>query len=338
MLNRDFNTNAYNVDYKAIKIPINTFNQSNDNFEKEVFSKKILEGRFFADNQNSPDKPLNIVIDSINYNGNFIVHNKSIILNKNAQKIEQLKFDNLYLNTIMEISDTANATVYFTPKEVNNIKEKELVDSINFSQLYIEKNVTELMSLNENYAIINKTTSITEPLDFEVGDKIQIINKNNDGTSYGYLNKEKLTVARERGEKFKLDNGIINGVVSKVKESEVEITVSWFSILNSFFIIIFASLFSKWWDSKYNPSAAFKYGLGLIIMAAGFGFLAYGAHGVESGVKVSLIWLVFAYLFHTLGELCLSPVGLSYVSKPKKGQESYINYKGLVEISLTIEK
>ena len=132
-----------------------------------MFSKKILEGRFFADNQNSPDKPLNIVIDSINYNGNFIVHNKSIILNKNAQKIEQLKFDNLYLNTIMEISDTANATVYFTPKEVNNIKEKELVDSINFSQLYIEKNVTELMSLNENYAIINKTTSITEPLDFE---------------------------------------------------------------------------------------------------------------------------------------------------------------------------
>jgi POT family proton-dependent oligopeptide transporter len=96
---------------------------------------------------------------------------------------------------------------------------------------------------------------------------------------------------------------------------ESEITVSWFSILNSFFIIAFASAFSKWWDSKHNPSAAVKYGLGLIIMAGGFGFLAFGAYGIEAGVKVSMVWLILAYLFHTLGELCLSPVGLSYVSK-----------------------
>ena len=94
-----------------------------------------------------------------------------------------------------------------------------------------------------------------------------------------------------------------------------EITVSWFSILNSFFIIAFASTVSKLWDSKYNPSAAYKYGLGLIIMAIGFGLLAYGAYGITEGIKVSMIWLVLAYLFHTLGELFLSPVGLSYVSK-----------------------
>jgi len=94
-----------------------------------------------------------------------------------------------------------------------------------------------------------------------------------------------------------------------------EIPVSWFSILNSFFIIAFASSVSKWWESKYNPSAAVKYGLGLIIMAVGFGFLAFGAYGIEAGIKVSMLWLILAYLFHTLGELCLSPVGLSYVSK-----------------------
>lgn len=94
-----------------------------------------------------------------------------------------------------------------------------------------------------------------------------------------------------------------------------EITVSWFSILNSFFIIVFASFFSKWWESKYNPSAATKYALGLIIMAIGFGLLAWGSHGISGGMKVSMIWLILAYLFHTLGELCLSPVGLSYVSK-----------------------
>ncbi len=94
-----------------------------------------------------------------------------------------------------------------------------------------------------------------------------------------------------------------------------EITVSWFSILNSFFIITFANFVSKVWDSKYNPPAAVKYGLGLIIMAIGFGLLAFGANGIQEGVKVSMIWLVLAYMFHTLGELCLSPVGLSYVSK-----------------------
>ncbi|OIQ27357.1 MAG: MFS transporter [Bacteroidetes bacterium MedPE-SWsnd-G2] len=94
-----------------------------------------------------------------------------------------------------------------------------------------------------------------------------------------------------------------------------EITVSWFSILNSFFIIVFASMFSKWWESKYNPTAANKYAFGLIIMAIGFGLLAFGSYGIHEGVKVSMMWLIFAYLFHTLGELCLSPVGLSYVSK-----------------------
>ncbi len=94
-----------------------------------------------------------------------------------------------------------------------------------------------------------------------------------------------------------------------------EITVSWFSIMNSFFIITFANFFSKIWDSRYNPPAAVKYGLGLIVMAIGFGLLAFGAQGIQEGVKVSMIWLILAYLFHTLGELCLSPVGLSYVSK-----------------------
>lgn len=96
---------------------------------------------------------------------------------------------------------------------------------------------------------------------------------------------------------------------------DVEITVSWFSILNSFFIIAFASFFSKWWESKYNPSVAFKYAIGLALVGIGFALLAFGSGNVSAGVKVSMVWLILAYLFHTLGELCLSPVGLSYVSK-----------------------
>lgn len=113
---------------------------------------------------------------------------------------------------------------------------------------------------------------------------------------------------------------VISGTITEIKDNEVEITVSWFSILNSFFIIAFASLFTKWWDSKYNPSAAMKYGLGLIVMAVGFGMLAFGAASIPPGalpgsVRVGMIWLILAYVFHTLGELFLSPVGLSYVSK-----------------------
>lgn len=104
-------------------------------------------------------------------------------------------------------------------------------------------------------------------------------------------------------------------LINEFSKSESEIDPSWFSILNSFFIIALASSVAKIWDSKFNPPAAIKYGLGLIIMAIGFGLLAFGSHGIQEGVKVSMLWLVLAYLFHTLGELFLSPVGLSYVSK-----------------------
>ena len=97
-----------------------------------------------------------------------------------------------------------------------------------------------------------------------------------------------------------------------------EVEVTWFAILNSLFIIVFAPLFTKWWESKYNPPASVKYALGLIVMALGFGLLAFATRNVPLGAesaKISMIWLVLAYLFHTLGELCLSPMGLSYLSK-----------------------
>lgn len=97
-----------------------------------------------------------------------------------------------------------------------------------------------------------------------------------------------------------------------------EVPATWFGILNSLFIISFAPLFSKLWESKYNPSAAVKFGLGLILLGFGFGLLAFGAITIPQGAEtasVSMVWLILAYLFHTLGELFLSPVGLSYVSK-----------------------
>ena len=97
-----------------------------------------------------------------------------------------------------------------------------------------------------------------------------------------------------------------------------EVPASWFGILNSFFIISLAPLFSKIWESKYNPTGPVKFAVGLILLGIGFAILAYGSMSIEQGAKtasVSMIWLILAYLFHTMGELCVSPVGLSYVSK-----------------------
>lgn len=175
--------------------------------------------------------------------------------------------------------------------------------------------ITEDFIVPENAKIVTQQIKINEVDELNDGQQINIITKNNEQTEFSHLSLEKLEIARQRGEEFQRDNGVIPAKVVSIQSNQVEITTSWFSILNSFFIIALASLFSKWWDSKYNPSASVKYGLGLIIMALGFGLLAMGAHGAAVGVKVSMIWLIFAYLFHTMGELCLSPVGLSYVSK-----------------------
>ncbi len=104
---------------------------------------------------------------------------------------------------------------------------------------------------------------------------------------------------------------------------QTEVTVSWFQILNSFFIITLASSFSKMWEKVWNPSGPVKFAFGLILVAVGFLALAYGSSTIPQGAKtatVSMVWLILAYFFHTTGELCVSPVGLSYVSKlsPKK--------------------
>lgn len=104
-----------------------------------------------------------------------------------------------------------------------------------------------------------------------------------------------------------------------------EVTVSWFQILNSFFIITLASSFSNLWEKRWNPSGPVKFAMGLALVGLGFIVLAYGARVIPAGaevgsIKVGMIWLILAYFFHTMGELCLSPVGLSYVSKlsPKR--------------------
>lgn len=107
-------------------------------------------------------------------------------------------------------------------------------------------------------------------------------------------------------------------LADKFSQEGNEVEASWFAILNSFFIITLAPLFSRWWESKYNPTGANKYGIGLILQGLGFAFLVFGTLGIPQGAQtasVSMVYLIFAYLFITMGELCLSPLGLSYLSK-----------------------
>lgn len=113
--------------------------------------------------------------------------------------------------------------------------------------------------------------------------------------------------------------GISIWMIKRELASDVaQIPASWYGILNSFFIIAFAPLFSRLWETKLNPTGSVKFAIGLILLGLGFAVLAYGGRDIPKGAEtasVSMIWLVLAYLFHTLGELCLSPVGLSYISK-----------------------
>jgi POT family proton-dependent oligopeptide transporter len=116
---------------------------------------------------------------------------------------------------------------------------------------------------------------------------------------------------------------VIYMLKQQYSEIKSEIPASWFQILNALYIISFAPLVSKLWESKYNPSATFKNGFGMILLGIGFGVLAYGSSSIPAGAKiasVSIIWLVMAYFFHTMGELFISPVGLSYVSKLVPGR------------------
>jgi len=116
---------------------------------------------------------------------------------------------------------------------------------------------------------------------------------------------------------------IIWGIViwmlkNQFSEVSTEVPSSWFSILNSFFIIALAPLISKIWESRFNPPATVKFGVGLVLLGLGFAVLAYGSASIPQGAttaSVSMIWLILAYFLHTMGELSLSPVGLSYVSK-----------------------
>jgi proton-dependent oligopeptide transporter, POT family len=97
------------------------------------------------------------------------------------------------------------------------------------------------------------------------------------------------------------------------------IPAGWFQSLGPIFVIAFAPVFAGLWvrlaRSQKDPSLPVKFGLGLILLGGGFATMAAAAAIVMRGAEAGPWWLVTTYLLHTFGELCLSPVGLSSVTK-----------------------
>ncbi|GGQ21885.1 MFS transporter [Shewanella litoralis] len=98
-----------------------------------------------------------------------------------------------------------------------------------------------------------------------------------------------------------------------------EVPTTWFQSLNAMFIVLFAPVIASIWIKlgKNEPNSPVKFALGLFFLAVGFLFMigAVLEMGGDASVKSSMWWLVGAYFFHTMGELCLSPIGLSMVTK-----------------------
>ncbi len=121
---------------------------------------------------------------------------------------------------------------------------------------------------------------------------------------------------------FEQAGGLMNIYTNEFTDRSIgswEVPTTWFQSLNPVFIVIFAPVFAALWmkmGSK-EPDSPTKFALGLVLLAIGFCFMigAVLEQGGDASVKTSMFWLVGAYFFHTMGELCLSPIGLSMVTK-----------------------
>jgi POT family proton-dependent oligopeptide transporter len=98
-----------------------------------------------------------------------------------------------------------------------------------------------------------------------------------------------------------------------------EMPASYFQVFNAFFIVLLAPVFSFLWiylkRKKIEISSPAKQALGLFLLSIGYLIIALGVNNVEPGIKVSMLWLISLYFIHTIGELCLSPIGLSMVNR-----------------------
>ena len=121
---------------------------------------------------------------------------------------------------------------------------------------------------------------------------------------------------------FEQAGGLMN-IYTKTKTDRMllgmEIPATWFQSLNALFIVVFGTIVAGFWAKRKlngkEASSLFKMIVGLIVMGAGFFFMTAAVAQFNSTGSSAMYWLVLAYLFHTIGELCLSPVALSFITK-----------------------
>ncbi|MCM5510949.1 MULTISPECIES: peptide MFS transporter [Vibrio] len=154
-----------------------------------------------------------------------------------------------------------------------------------------------------------KKSSKKEPLTKEEFDRIKVI-----------LVMSLFTIVFWAG--FEQAGGLMNIYTQQYTDRMIggfEVPAAWFQSLNPFFIITLAPLLAVLWVKlgKREPNSPVKFALAMFFLALGF-LCMVGAvmeQGGDTTVKTSMLWLVGAFFFHTLGELCLSPIGLSLVTK-----------------------
>ncbi len=121
---------------------------------------------------------------------------------------------------------------------------------------------------------------------------------------------------------FEQAGGLMN-IYAKDKTNRMlmgfEVPASWFQSLNAMFIIFLGTTVAAYWANRKLAgklsTSLFKMIIGLMIMGAGFFFMSGASAEYNSGGSSAMYWLVLAYLFHTIGELCISPVALSFITK-----------------------
>jgi POT family proton-dependent oligopeptide transporter len=123
---------------------------------------------------------------------------------------------------------------------------------------------------------------------------------------------------------FEQAGGLLNLFADKYTDREIgsfTVPTGWFQSLNPLFIVLLAPFFSMLWsrlgERGKNPKTPVKMYIGLLQVALGFIFLVVAVFEMQrtGDMKSGMIWLVLGYLFHTAGELCISPVGLSMITK-----------------------
>lgn len=121
---------------------------------------------------------------------------------------------------------------------------------------------------------------------------------------------------------FEQAGGLMNLYANKFTDRTIgswEVPTTFFQSLNPLFIVVFAPIIASFWLKlgDREPTSPTKFAIGLVLLAVGFLFMVGAAlqQGGDVNTKTSMMWLVGAYFFHTMGELCLSPIGLSMVTK-----------------------